>query len=120
MVSEIVFEPKLAEALEGLEQFSHIIVVFFMHKVAPQRDIPAKVHPRGQRELPLMGLFATRAPHRPNHIGIKTVKLLERRDNVLKVKGLDAVNGTPIIDIKPYLPGYDSPPEATRPNWATK
>jgi tRNA-Thr(GGU) m(6)t(6)A37 methyltransferase TsaA len=119
VVSELILDANLEEATEGLEQFSHIIVVFWMHKVPPERSIPTKVHPRGKQELPLVGLFATRAPYRPNPVGTSIVRLLERRGNVLKVKGLDAINRTPIIDIKPYLP-RDSVAEVTFPQWVSK
>jgi len=73
----------------------------------------------GKPELPLVGRFATRSPSRPNPVGQATVKLLERHDNILKVKGLDAIDGTPVIDIKPYLPGYDSADGAKVPLWMT-
>ena len=117
VVSELVLKPDLEEALEGLEQFYHIIVVFWMHK-AP-KVFPTKIHPRGRQDLPLVGLFATRAPYRPNPVGVSVVQLLERQGNILKVKGLDAVDGTPIIDIKPYLPG-DRIEEAKKPEWVRK
>jgi tRNA (adenine37-N6)-methyltransferase len=67
-------------------------------------DVPGglKIHPRGRNEIPKVGVFATRSPYRPNPIGVTVVKFLERRRNILKVKGHDAVNDTPILDIKPY------------------
>jgi tRNA-Thr(GGU) m(6)t(6)A37 methyltransferase TsaA len=107
LVSEIVIDASLTEALEGLEEYSHIIVIYWMHKVSSQ-EVPLKVRPMGRKELPLRGLFASRAPHRPNRIGKTTVQLLKRQDNILSVKGLDALDGTPVLDIKPYIPGYDS------------
>jgi len=119
VVSELILDANLEEAIEGLEQFSHIIVVFWMHKVPPERGTPTKVHPRGRQDLPLVGLFATRAPYRPNPVGVTIVRLLERQGNVLKVKGLDAVNGTPVIDIKPYLP-RNGVIEVTFPQWVSK
>ena len=119
VVSELILNANLEEATEGLEQFSHIIVVFWMHKVPPERDTPTKVHPRGRKDLPLVGLFATRAPYRPNPLGVTIVRLLERQGNVLKVKGLDAINGTPVIDIKPYLP-RNGVIEVTFPQWVSK
>ena len=118
VVSELVLDNTLEEALEDLEQFSHLIVVFWMHKVPPERGIPTKIHPQGRQELPLVGLFATRAPYRPNPVGVSVVRLLERQENILKVKGLDAIDGTPVIDIKPYYPG-DGIDDAHFPQWAT-
>ncbi|MFC1990133.1 tRNA (N6-threonylcarbamoyladenosine(37)-N6)-methyltransferase TrmO [Chloroflexota bacterium] len=116
IVSEIVIDSSLAEALDGLEEFSHIVVLYWMHRAA-SGEVPLKIHPRGNRELPLMGLFATRAPNRPNRIGETTVRLLQRQGNILRVKGLDALDGTPVIDIKPYIPGYDSVDKAEVPQW---
>jgi len=118
VVSEIVLRSDQEEATEGLEQFSHIAVVFWMHRVPQEGRAPSKVHPRGRQDLPPVGLFATRAPSRPNPIGINVVALMERRQNVLKVKGLDAVNGTPIVDIKPYFPRKDD--DVNLPQWANK
>ena len=114
VVSDIVVNSSLAEALDGLEEFSHIIVLYWMHRAASGK-VPLKIHPMGKQELPLVGLFATRSPHRPNPIGKATVRLLQRQGNILKVEGLDAFDGTPVIDIKPYLPGYDSAANATVP-----
>ena len=114
VVSEIVVNSSLAEALDGLEEFSYIIVLYWMHRAASGK-VPLKIHPMGKQELPLVGLFATRSPHRPNPIGKATVRLLQRQGNILKVEGLDAIDGTPVIDIKPYLPGYDSAANATVP-----
>jgi tRNA-Thr(GGU) m(6)t(6)A37 methyltransferase TsaA len=120
VVSDIVIDSNLAEALDGLEEFSHIIVLYWMHRLTPGRKLPLKVHPMGKVELPLVGRLATRSPSRPNPMGQATVQLLERRGNILKVKGLDAIDGTPVIDIKPYIPGYDSADEAKAPRWTTK
>jgi tRNA-Thr(GGU) m(6)t(6)A37 methyltransferase TsaA len=117
VVSEITINPELTEALDGLEEFSHLIVLYWMHRLPEGRKLPLKVHPMGNQELPLTGRFATRSPSRPNPVGQATVQLLERRANVLKVKGLDAIDGTPVIDIKPYIPGYDSAADARAAKW---
>jgi len=119
-VSEIVIDSSLTEALDGLDGFSHIIVIWWMHQVTAAGDLPAKIHPRGSKELPLVGRFATRSPHRPNPLGKATVRLLQRRGNILRVKGLDAIDGTPVIDIKPYIPGYDSAADAKAPEWRAR
>jgi len=119
IASEIVVNSPLTEALDGLEEFSHIIVLYWMHQVARSGELSPKVHPRGKPELPLVGLFATRSPNRPNPIGKATVRLLERQGNILKVEGLDATDGTPVIDIKPYIPGYDSATDTKVPSWTT-
>jgi tRNA-Thr(GGU) m(6)t(6)A37 methyltransferase TsaA len=116
VVSRIEIDPALTEALDNLDEFSHIIVLYWMNRLADE-PLPMKVHPRRDPNLPLVGLFATRAPHRPNPIGETTVKLLKREGNVLTVSGLDAIDGTPVIDIKPYLPRNDSVTDARTPPW---
>jgi tRNA-Thr(GGU) m(6)t(6)A37 methyltransferase TsaA len=116
IVSEIVIHPSLTEALDGLDEFSHIIVLYWMHRVT-ENVVPHKVHPMRNPELPLTGLFATRAPNRPNRIGKTTVRMLQRQGNILTVKGLDALDGTPVLDIKPYIPGYDSAADGKVPQW---
>jgi tRNA-Thr(GGU) m(6)t(6)A37 methyltransferase TsaA len=119
-VSEIVIDRSLSEALEGLEEFSHIIVLYWMHQSAGRGEPPLKVRPRHNQDNPLVGVFASRSPHRPNSIGKATVRLLGREDNILRVKGLDAVDGTPVLDIKPYIPGYDSVRGARVPGWSKR
>ena len=116
--SDIVVKSNLTEALDGLEDFSHVEVLCWMHQ-ADNEKLPMKVHPMGNQALPLVGRFATRSPNRPNPIGKTTVILLERRGNILKVSGLDAIDGTPVIDIKPYIPGYDSEADIRVPSWIT-
>jgi tRNA-Thr(GGU) m(6)t(6)A37 methyltransferase TsaA len=119
IVSEIEIEPVLAEALDGLEEFSHIIVLYWMHRASSQR-LSLKVHPMGRKDVPVKGIFAVRTPNRPNRIGKSTVRLLQRQKNVLRVQGLDALDGSPVLDIKPYMPGYDSADDARVPSWITK
>jgi tRNA-Thr(GGU) m(6)t(6)A37 methyltransferase TsaA len=116
VVSEIHLKEGLEEALEGIEGFSHIVVLFYMHHMTPGQ-FPFKVHPRGRQDLPLVGLFATRHYSRPNSIGMTTARLLSRQGLVLRVKGLDAFDGTPVLDIKPFIPGHDYPTEAVVPEW---
>jgi len=118
VVSEIVIDTNLTESLDNLDEFSHIIVLYWIHKATGQS--PIKVHPMGKHNLPLKGVFATRSPNRPNPVGKATVRLLERQGNILKVKGLDAIDGSPVIDIKPYLPGYDSVARAKVPPWVSQ
>lgn len=115
--SEIALDPALAPSLDGIEGFSHIIVLYWMHESTGQ--VPVKVHPQGRAELPLTGVFATRSPHRPNPIGLTIVELIGRENHILKVKGLDAFDGTPVLDIKPYLP-RDAIAGARYPDWVSK
>ena len=118
VVSEIVVDSSLTEALDGLGEFSHIVVIYWMHQAAAG-ELPMKVHPMGKQELPLVGIFATRSPHRPNPVGETTVRLLQRQGNILKVEAPAAIDGTPVIDIKPYVPEFDSVAKAALPQWIT-
>ncbi len=120
VTSEIVFDQGLEQSLEGLEDFSHIIVIYWMHRTTTWVQPPGKIHPRGRVDLPLVGTFATRSPHRPNPLGQCVAQLLERRGNVLIVSGLDALDGTPVLDIKPFMPPLDSPLEVRLPPWVEK
>ena len=117
VTSRVVIAPQLVEALDGIDGFSHIVIIFYLHRVNEDRRSCLKVHPQGKRELPLVGVFATRSPVRPNPIGVTVVQLLERQKNVLKVLGLDAYDGTPVLDVKPYLSRDDVLEEATMPDW---
>ncbi|MDP2918988.1 MAG: tRNA (N6-threonylcarbamoyladenosine(37)-N6)-methyltransferase TrmO [Dehalococcoidia bacterium] len=119
IISEIVIDANLTEALDGLEGFSHIIVLYWMHRAKAERK-NLKTHPMGRQDVLPQGIFVVRTPNRPNPIGKQTVRLLERRGNMLKVQGLDAIDGTPVIDIKPYIPGYDSATNATTPDWVIR
>ncbi len=118
VISEIVLDPALTEGLDDIEDFSHLIIIFFIHK--SHLPFPLKVQPRFRVEPGQVGVFASRSPDRPNPMGKTIVKLLERRENVLKVQGLDAMDGTPVIDIKPFIPEIDAVKNAKVPPWAKK
>ena len=117
VVSEIHIDPEYADGLIGLEAFSHAVVVFYMHQSSwtPASDLIRR--PQGRADMPRLGIFAQRAKHRPNPIGITTVRLLGVDGNVLKVQGLDAIDGTPVVDIKPYFPQFDEAPGSRTPEW---
>ena len=114
--SSIVVREDLAEGLDGIEDYSHIIIVFTFDKV-PESEQRLRVQMDGGR-LPEQGVLATRSQRRPSPLGVSVTKLLRRRANVLWVEGLDAIDGTPILDIKPYFPAYDAVPDAGIPAWA--
>jgi tRNA-Thr(GGU) m(6)t(6)A37 methyltransferase TsaA len=115
-VAEIELDPAWREALDGIESFSHIWVVWWPDRFEhPPNSM--RVRPEGRSEMPLVGILATRSPHRPNPIAITAVRLLERQEGRLRVQGLDAFEGTPIFDIKPYLQRGDRIPETTVPDW---
>jgi len=96
--SRIVLDPTLAPGLAGLEKEPRILVVFHFHRSTGYELFQ---HPRGDTTRPKRGVFALRSPRRPNPIGVTEVDLLEIRENVLRVRGLDAVDGTPVLDLKP-------------------
>jgi len=117
-VSRIVLRNGLEKALEGLEEFSHLYVLFWMHEV-PGEAKPLRVHPRGRREMPMVGVLATRSRQRPNSIGLTLVELLSVEGRALTVRGLDAFHGTPVLDIKPF-DGRDAAEDARVPGWWMK
>ncbi len=118
-VSEIILREDLVHTLHGIEDFSHLYVIFWMHEVPKEERKKVKVHPRGRRDLPLLGIFATRTPHRPNPIGLTLVELIKVNDNTLTIRGLDAYDCTPIIDIKPF-DMWDTTEDVKVPKWWTK
>jgi tRNA-Thr(GGU) m(6)t(6)A37 methyltransferase TsaA len=118
--SRIVVRPELEGALLGLDGWSHIQVLFWPHQVPETvRGSQLQLHPRDDPENPLQGVLATRSQIRFNPILCTAVPLLSVKGNVLRVRGLDAIDGTPVLDIKPYVPRFDSVPEATMPEWVT-
>ncbi len=116
VVSEIVIDEKYSSGLRGLSEFSHILVVFHMHRSSfdPVTDLVRR--PQGREDMPLIGIFAQRAKHRPNPIGVTAVELVSVKGNIVKVRGLDAVDCTPVLDIKPYFTAYDRK-DARAPSW---
>lgn len=107
------------DALGGLEQFSHIIVLCWLHRndTAERRSI-LKVHPRGDPNNPLTGVFATRSPVRPNLISLSTCKIISLRGGRIQVDRIDAFDGTPVIDIKPCIARTDWASDIRVPVWA--
>jgi tRNA-Thr(GGU) m(6)t(6)A37 methyltransferase TsaA len=118
-LSKIVLAPELAPALDGLSEYSHLFVLFWLHEISDEKRLTLKVHPRGRADMPLVGIFATRTNHRPNPIGLTLVELLKIDGTVLTVRGLDAYNGTPVLDIKPY-DQWDQNLDARVPQWRKK
>jgi tRNA-Thr(GGU) m(6)t(6)A37 methyltransferase TsaA len=101
LVSQIVLIEGLALALDGVDEWSHIYVIYWLDQVARAEE-PIVHFPSSKTDSPPLGIFATRAPIHPNPIGLTLVELVKREENVLWVRGLDAYDGTPVLDIKPY------------------
>ena len=112
--SEITLELEFAKGLEGLEGYSHLFVLFYFDRAG---RMTLRRRPQNDPRLPVVGIFATRRPERPNPIGLSLVRLLRIEGNVLTVRGLDCYNGTPVLDLKPYLPPRDRPARVSVPVW---
>ena len=119
-VSRIVINEELEGILDGIEDFSHLLVLYWAHQTPEEARKIKKVHPMGRRENPLTGVFATCSPARPNPVLSTAVKLLAREGNVLKVQGLDAIDDSPVIDVKPYVRSYQVEDEVKVPWWMEK
>jgi tRNA-Thr(GGU) m(6)t(6)A37 methyltransferase TsaA len=119
--SRIVLRPELQPMLLNLGDYSHLIVVFWPHLVPEEiRGSQPQLHPRDDPNYPLMGVFATRSQTRPNPILVTPVRLLKVKENTLTVRGLDAIDGTPVLDIKPYFPFFDRIEDARVPDWVAR
>lgn len=119
VVSEIRLEPQYKGALTGLENFSHALIVYFLHLAIFDAATDLIRKPQGRADMPEVGIFSQRAKHRPNPIGVTAVEILAVSETMLKVKGLDAIDGTPVLDIKPYYPIYDKK-DAKTPAWVDR
>lgn len=117
VTARVVLDPRYRPGLRGLQEFSHVIVVTLLHQAAfdPQRDLVRR--PRGLATMPEVGIFAQRAKDRPNPVGITVVRLLAVEADAAVVRGLDAIDGTPVLDLKPYYPHYDRADDARVPAW---
>jgi tRNA-Thr(GGU) m(6)t(6)A37 methyltransferase TsaA len=116
---EIIIQPELVPALDGISDFSHIYVLFWLNEISKENREILKVHPRGRADMPLVGVFAARTNLRPNPLGLTLVELLKVDENVLTVRGLDAFNNSPVIDLKPY-DSWDMAKDARVPKWRLK
>lgn len=109
------------EVVAGLEDFSHLVIVFQFHLVDPAEVQSGTRHPRGNPDWPAVGMFAQRARVRPNRLGVSTCVLVGIDGLDLHVRGLDAVDGTPVLDVKPYVREFEPPAEAVhQPAWITE
>lgn len=115
--TDLIIRKDFTIGLDGIADYSHVIVVYW---IGQETECHLKHHPQGKASVPYVGIFACRCAQRPNRIGISTVKLMSRKDNVLRVKGLDIINDTLILDIKPYTPRYDFVAKTKTPQWIEK
>ena len=105
------------EALAELDSFSHILVVFYMDRVRPEKIVSGARHPRNNPDWPKVGIFAQRGKNRPNTLGVTVCRLRELEGLTLRVQGLDAIHGTPVLDIKPWVAEYGPRGEVKQPEW---
>lgn len=115
-ISTITLKNEFRGGPTGLQEFSHAIILCYLDKA---RYIPEKHlirRPRNRQDMPLLGIFSQRTKDHPNPIGLTTVEILSVSDTAITVKGLDAINGTPVLDIKPYFPAFDRR-DAQTPEW---
>ena len=115
-VSTIVLEDGYRSGLTGLEDFSHAIILCHLNKAKyiPEKHLLRR--PRNRPDMPMLGIFSQRTKDHPNPIGVTSVEILDVSETCLTVRGLDAINGTPVLDIKPYFPVFDKR-EARTPGW---
>jgi tRNA (adenine37-N6)-methyltransferase len=119
VVAEIVIDDRFgADALCGLEDFSHVEVVFVFDQVDEAKITVGARHPRGQTDWPRVGIFAQRAKGRPNRIGVTTCEIMGVDNRVLTVRGLDAIDATPVLDLKPHMVEFAPRTPVRQPPWS--
>ena len=117
--SSIVLNEQYFSGLKGLDDFSHVIILYHLDKAKYEKDKHLQRRPQNREDMPLVGIFSQRGKDRPNRIGMTSVEIVSVSDDTLVVKGLDAVDGSPVLDIKPYYPVYDKK-EASVPEWVDR
>ncbi len=118
VVSEITLDASLpADSLDGLDTFSHAEILFYFDQVAEEKILMTR-HPRGNKDWPKVGVFAQRNKDRPNHVGVTIVEIVKQEGRSLFVKNLDAVDGTPVLDIKPVMAEFLPREPIRQPDWS--
>jgi len=120
ITSKIILKPEYAGALVGLDGFSHAIILTYLHQAHYEKEKHLQRRPRNLETMPKLGILSQRAKNRPNPIGVTAVEIISVADDYLEVKGLDAINETPILDIKPYYPHYDKIDNSKVPEWVDR
>lgn len=119
IISEIELDHEISElALSGISDFSHLEIIFYFDKVSDEKIQYNARHPRNNPDYPKVGIFAQRGKNRPNKLGLTSVELLSHSGRTITVRGLDAINGTPIIDIKPIMKEFLPKGDVKQPQWS--
>lgn len=108
------------DATQGLSEFSHLTVIYQFHRVSNAEVQTGSRHPRGRTDWPKVGIFAQRGKGRPNRIGVTTCNIVAVDGLTVRVRGLDAIDGTPVLDIKPHMRGFEPRGEVREPNWVSE
>ncbi len=120
VISELVVKDEYVSALDGLAAFSHIIVFFWLHQVTTEERATRRARPLRKSEIPELGIFAWHSSRRPNPIGMSIVKLLGVEADRVKVQGLGAIDGTPVLDLRPYVEKYYKVDSSREPAWVVQ
>lgn len=121
VVAEVVLDARFsAEVLHGLAEFSHLDVVYVFDRVDEAKITVDARHPRGRSDWPRVGIFAQRAKGRPNRIGVTTCEIVAVDGRVVTVRGLDAIDGTPVLDLKPYMTEFAPRSPVRQPEWSSE
>ncbi len=119
-ISEVTLLPHIPEeAFKGIEEFSHLEIIYYFDKVDPNKIVYSG-HPRGNKDWPEMGIFCQRKKDRPNQLGLCTVELIEHSGRTIRVKYLDAIEGTPVLDIKPVFKEFGVKGDIRQPAWTVE
>lgn len=108
-----------ADLFMGLDTFSHVEIIFVFHRIPGDKNVPDTRHPRSNMDWPRLGLLAQRSAYHPNSIGLSRAEIISVEGSTLTVKGLDAVNGTPVLDIKPFFREF-IPSDTQQPPWVSE
>lgn len=121
IVTKIILDSSLPEeSLSGINSFSHLEIIFYFHMVEKNKIVMGARYPRNDKTLPKVGIFAQRGKNRPNQLGLTTVKIINRKGRELTVAGLDCINETPILDIKPVMKEFLPKEVIVQPDWTNE
>ena len=120
IITEIELDSSLSGALDHIDEFSHVMLLYWAGKGESREVKTLRIRPHNDPKAPMAGIFSTFTPDRPNPVGVSTAKIVELNGNTLKVSGIGIVDGTPVIDIKPYIPRAFSLPDARVASWINR